>query len=59
MYFGKQHLGKTVEGPTSSGPGMKRNRLCSFSRWWDAISSPSFPNCDLRLEKDLKDRLQG
>lgn len=34
--------------PTSSGPGIKRNLLCSISLWWLAIICPSFPNCTLQ-----------
>lgn len=70
-YFGKAHLGRTVDGPeivkqlssmhenikeacnnqfnipASSGPGINRNRLCSFRRGWTAIICPSLPNCNL------------
>lgn len=79
-YFGKAHLGNTVDGPevvktliilmsckskaiyeeiksmykkfnipASSGPGINRNLLCSFSLGCAAIIFPRFPNCNLQL----------
>lgn len=38
--------------PASSGPGINRNRLCSFSRLCVPIISPSLPNCDLHSQFD-------
>lgn len=36
--------------PASSGPGINRNRLCSFNREWAAIICPSLPNCNLHID---------
>lgn len=41
---------KWCQIPASSGPGMNKNRLCSFSRGWAAIICPSLPNCNLQVE---------
>lgn len=42
-----QHKCYDNHKPISSGPGMNKNLLFSFRRWWAAITLPSFPNCCL------------